>query len=67
MDKTRKKHGWLIVPQTPGPRRLYARTTETDWEQFHSSMTELIDSTRDPEYRAWLDYLHSKVDKDTVV
>lgn len=62
MEKTRKKHSWRIVPETPGPRRLYTRTTETDWEQFHSTMTDMVLNCRDPQLRAWLDYLHKKVD-----
>ena len=62
MEKTRKKHSWRIVPKTPGPRRLYARTTDSDWEHFHNTMTEMVITCRDPQLAAWLDYLHKKVD-----
>lgn len=65
MENTRKKHSWRIVPQTPGPRRLYARTTETDWEQFHTTMTDMVITCRDPQLAAWLDHLHSKVDTES--
>ena len=65
MEKTRKKHSWRIVPQTPGPRRLYARTTDSDWEHFHNTMMEMVITCRDPKYRAWLDYLHKKVDTES--
>ena len=43
--------------------RVWSRRAGPDWELFNHVMCELVDSCKDPEYRARLERLHKKVDQ----
>ncbi len=62
--RPKKPNGWQLqtIRINKVRLRLSTRKSETDWDHFHLTMSEMVDTCRDPQLRARLDYLHKKVD-----
>jgi hypothetical protein len=58
-----QKYVRTIVEKGNTRYKLSVRRADTDWDLFNHKMCELVDSCKDPVYRARLERLHKKVDQ----